>query len=51
MVELPILVTRLDGKEDILIFQTYLVDADFRFFLENKLLKIGTLRLIERRRF
>ena len=26
-VQLPVLVTRLDGKEDVLVIQTYLVDA------------------------
>ena len=28
LIELPILVTRMDGKEDVLIVQTYLVDAE-----------------------
>ena len=28
LVERPILVTRMDGKEDVLIVQTYLVDAE-----------------------
>merc|ERR1712112_636138 len=28
LVELPILVTRMDGKEDVLKVQTYLVDAE-----------------------
>ena len=32
LVELPILVTRLDGKEDVLTVQTYLVDAEVPFF-------------------
>ena len=27
LVELPVLVTRLDGKEDVLVIETYLVDA------------------------
>ena len=31
MVELPILVTRMDGKEDVLKVQTYLVDAEVPF--------------------
>ena len=30
-VELPVLVTRLDGREDVLIIQTYLVDAETPF--------------------
>ena len=31
LVELPILVTRMDGKEDVLIVQTYLVVAEVSF--------------------
>ena len=31
LVELPILVTRLEGREDILTIQTYLVDAEIPF--------------------
>ena len=31
LVELPILVTRLDRKEDVLTLQTYLVDAEVPF--------------------
>ena len=31
LVEFPILVTRMDGKEDVLIVQTYLVDAEVLF--------------------
>ena len=31
LIELPILVTRMDGKEDMLIVQTYLVDAEVPF--------------------
>ena len=31
LIELPILVTRLDGKEDVLIVQTYLVDSEVPF--------------------
>ena len=31
MVELPVIVKRMDGKEDVLKIITYLVDADFPF--------------------
>ena len=31
LIELPILLTRLDGREDVLIIQTYLVDAEVPF--------------------
>ena len=31
LIELPILVTRMDGKEDVLKVQTYLVDAEVPF--------------------
>ena len=31
LVELPILVTKMDGREDVLIVQTYLVDAEVPF--------------------
>lgn len=31
MVKLPVLVTRLDGREDVLVIQTYLVDAEIPF--------------------
>ena len=35
LVEFPILITRLDGKEDLLTVQTYLVDAEVPFFCGN----------------
>ena len=31
LVEFPVLVTRLDGREDVLVIQTYLVDAEVPF--------------------
>ena len=31
LVKLPILITRMDGKEDVVIVQTYLVDAEVPF--------------------
>ena len=36
MVELPIIVNRLDGKEDVLKVFTYLVDADIPFLCGKK---------------
>ena len=36
MVELPIIVNRLDGKEDVLKVFTYLVDADVSFLCRKK---------------
>ena len=31
LAELPILISRMDGKEDVLVVQTYLVDAEVPF--------------------
>ena len=47
LVELPVLVTRLDGREDVLIIHTYLVDAEVPLLcgkqtLENWNFKIGS---------
>ena len=39
MVELPVLVTRLDGREDILVIQTYLVDAEIPFLCGKQTLE------------
>ena len=39
LIELPILVTRLDGKEDVLIVQTYLVDAEVPFLCGKQTLE------------
>ena len=39
LVELPILVTRLDGKEDALTVQTYLVDAEVPFLCGKQTLE------------
>ena len=38
-VDLPILVTRMDGREDVLTVQTYLVDAEVPFLCGKKTLK------------
>ena len=37
LVELPILITRLDGREDVLTIHTYLVDAEILSFEEREL--------------
>ena len=39
MVELPILVTRMDGKEDVLKVQTYIVDAEVPFLCGKQTLE------------
>ena len=36
MVELPVIVRRVDGKEDVLKVFTYLVDADVPFLRGNR---------------
>ena len=41
LVELPILITRLDRKEDVLTFQTYLVDAEIPSYVVRELWRIG----------
>ena len=37
--ELPILITRMDGREDVLIIQTYLVDEEIPFLCRKRTLK------------
>ena len=39
LVELPILITRMDGREDVLIIQTYLVDMEVPFLCGNRSLE------------
>ena len=39
MVELPILVTRMDGKEDVLKLQTYIVDSEVPFLCGKQTLE------------
>ena len=39
LVELPILITRMNGREDVLIIQTYLVDAEIPFLCGKRTLK------------
>ena len=44
-VELPILVTRMDGKEDVLIVQTYLVDAEVPFLCGKQTLEAWNFKI------
>ena len=41
VVELPVIVRRLDGKEDVLQVFTYLIDADVPFLCRKRELKEG----------
>ena len=45
LIELPILVTRLDGKEDVLIVQTYLVDAEVPFLCGKQTLETWNFKI------
>ena len=45
LVELPILVTRLDGKEDVLTIQTYLVDAQVPFYCGKQTLESWSFKI------
>ena len=45
MVELPVLVTRLDGREDVLVIQTYLVDAKILFLCGKQTLEIWNFKI------
>ena len=45
LVELPILVTRMDGKEDVLIVQTYLVDAEVPFLCSKQSLETWNFKI------
>ena len=50
LVELPILVTRMDGKEDVLIVQTYIVDVEVPLLCGKQTLRHGTSRLMDKKR-
>ena len=50
MVELPILVTRLDGREDVLIVQTYLVDAEVPFLCGKRTLEMWNFKIDGRKK-
>ena len=45
LIELPILVTRLDGKEDVLIVQTYSVDAEVSFLWGKQTLESWNFKI------
>ena len=45
LVKLPILVTRMDGKEDVLIVQTYLVDAEVPFLCGKQTLESWNFKI------
>ena len=45
LVELPVLVTRLDGKEDFLVIQTYLIDAEVPFLCGKQTLESWNFKI------
>ena len=45
LVELPFLVTRLDGREDVLIIHTYLVDAEVPFLCGKQTLESWNFKI------
>ena len=45
LVELPILVTRMDGREDVLKVQTYLVDAEVPFLCGKQTLESWSFKI------
>ena len=45
LIELPILVMRLDGKEDVLHVQTYLVDAEVSFLNRKQTLESWNFKI------
>ena len=45
LVELPILVTKMDGREDVLIVQTYLVDAEVPFLCGKQTLESWNFKI------
>ena len=50
MVELPVLVTKLDGREDMLKVQTYLVEADVPFLCGKRTLELWNFRIDGRKK-
>ena len=50
MVEIPLVVTRLDGREDVLIVQTYLVDADIPFLCGKRTLELWESKMDTKRK-
>ena len=45
LVELPVLITRLDGREDVLVIQTYLVDAEVPFLCGKQTMESWNFRI------
>ena len=50
LVELPVLVTRIDGREDVLVIQTYLVDAEILFMCGKQTLENWNFKMTAKRR-
>ena len=50
MVELPVMVTRLDGKEDVLVLHTYLVEAEVPLLCGKRTLELWKFRLDGKRK-
>ena len=50
LIELPILITRLDGREDVLTIQMYLVDAEIPFLCGEKTLEDWSFKINGRER-
>ena len=48
LVEIPVLVTRLDGREDILVVQRYLVDAEVPFLCGKRTLESWNFKIDRR---
>ena len=48
LVELPVLVTRLDGRENVLIIHTYLVDAEVPFLCGKPTLENWNIKIYSR---
>ena len=45
LIELPILITRLDGKEDVLVVQAYLVDVEVPFLYGKETLEAWSFKI------
>ena len=50
MVELPLVVARLDGREDVLTVQAYLVDEDFLFLFGKQTLELWDFKIDSKRK-
>ena len=45
LIELPILITKLDRKEDVLVVQTFLVDSEVPFLCEKQTLEAWSFKI------